>query len=236
MNCRLRMGCLPAEDPHTSRTGSRRPEPVLNNPEAQHRQLTVCPRPTGPLRLSRRDGPLADLNAEHHRRAYALASADAIMPGSKSGLDQRFFLKFKFEDAGVDLTRAAVSFGGGQRIGQDRQPLDLLIQASARKATGSLGQPMSRFSSRTCNDGVASFDTASVIDRRCAAAPLAPASVRTAPQPARLAPVCGLKHGLTSSHLRFCQQDGFEHDAGWQRSEEPADPPHRLASRSPPLR
>ena len=131
MNCRLRMGCLPAEDPHTSRTGSRRPEPVLNNPEAQHRQLTVCPRPTGPLRLSRRDGPLADLNAEHHRRAYALASADAIMPGSKSGLDQRFFLKFKFEDAGVDLTRAAVSFGGGQRIGQDRQPLDLLIQASA---------------------------------------------------------------------------------------------------------
>jgi hypothetical protein len=34
----------------------------------------------------------------------------------KSSLDQRFFLMLKFEDWGVDLSRAAVSFGGGQRM------------------------------------------------------------------------------------------------------------------------
>jgi hypothetical protein len=35
----------------------------------------------------------------------------------KSSLDQRFFLMLEFEDAGVDLSRAPVSLGGGQRIG-----------------------------------------------------------------------------------------------------------------------
>ena len=48
----------------------------------------------------------------------------------KSGLDQRFFLMLKFEDAGVDLSRAAVSLGGGQRIGRDGQTVNLLMQPS----------------------------------------------------------------------------------------------------------
>ena len=73
---------------------------------------------------------LADAHAEHHRRAGDLASADAVMAYLKSGLDQRLFLYLKVEDAGVDLSRAAVSLGGGQRIGRDRQPIDLLMQAS----------------------------------------------------------------------------------------------------------
>jgi hypothetical protein len=85
----------------------------------------------------------------------------------KSGLDQRFFLALKVEDARVDLSRAAVSLGGGQRIGRGGQTVDLLMQPSdssvltqARKATGSFGQPMSSFPPCTCNDGIGSFDTA----------------------------------------------------------------------------
>ena len=37
----------------------------------------------------------------------------------------------QLEYAGADVSRAPVSFGGGQRIGRDRQPLDLLMQASS---------------------------------------------------------------------------------------------------------
>ena len=60
--------------------------------------------------------------------------------------------------------------------------------------------------------------------------PRATASVRSAPQQLASHPCDGLKHGFTSSHLRFRQWDGFEHGARWQSSEEPAHLPQDGAS------
>ena len=78
---------------------------------------------------------LADPNREHHGRAHALASADAIMACLKSGLDQRFFLMLKFEYAGVDLSHAVpaghllplktVVFGYAARLGKTYIDMDM---------------------------------------------------------------------------------------------------------------
>jgi hypothetical protein len=88
----------------------------------------------------------------------------------KSGLDPAPLLALKVEDADVDLSRAPVSLGSGQRIGRGGQPLNLPMQASdnllgidpGEKGDRVLGQRMSSFPLCTCNGGVASFDSASV--------------------------------------------------------------------------
>ena len=117
------------------------------------------------LFLRRHACPTDYPNPEHHRRGHALALARL-----KGGLDQRFFLMLKVEDAGVDLSRAAVCSaadsalaGAGRRSTCScRRATTCSALTQARNATGSLGQPMSSFPPCTCNDGVASFDTASV--------------------------------------------------------------------------
>ena len=74
----------------------------------------------------------------------------------------------KFEDPGADLSRAAVSFGGVQHIGRGgqlcscRRATTCSALTEARKVTGSFGQATSSLQSRTCNDDIANFDTASV--------------------------------------------------------------------------
>jgi hypothetical protein len=53
--------------------------------------------------------PPSDLHTEHHRRGHALASADTLMSGSKSGLDQRFFPVLQLQYAGAYLSETPVS-------------------------------------------------------------------------------------------------------------------------------
>ena len=116
INSRRRMGRLPAEDPHY-RTGSRRPEPDLNNPEAQRRQLAVRPL-NGPrtcahaagLTRSRRLTPCPAASGAFERLLLILQFAVCDAVCRAPGAHRCIFLGGRYEDA-VTRQNAPVATG-----------------------------------------------------------------------------------------------------------------------------